>query len=70
MRSATTLRCAGLCLAVLLAACGAESVGSAAAGAAVKQQELQNAQRTQHQVQQDLHKALETPAERAKQLDQ
>lgn len=53
-----------------LVACGAEAVGAAATGAAVKQQELQNAQRTQQQVQQDLQKAIEIPPERAKQLDQ
>ncbi len=62
------------CLALLaavfaLVACGAEAVGSAATGAAVKQQELDNAKRTQQQVQQDVQKAMEIPPERAKQLD-
>lgn len=52
-----------------LVACGAEAVGSAATGAAVKQQELDNAKRTQQQVQQDVQKAMEIPPERAKQLD-
>lgn len=60
----------GLGLALLLAACGADAVGSAATGAAVKQQELENAKRTQQQLQQDLQKASEMPPERAKQLDQ
>jgi len=54
---------------MLLAACGAESAGSVATGAAVKQQELESAKRTQQQVQQDLQKAIEMPAERSKQLD-
>lgn len=53
----------------MLAACGAEAVGSAATGAAVKQQELENAKRTQQQLQQDVQKAMEIPPERAKQLD-
>ncbi len=52
-----------------LVACGAEAVGSAATGAAVKQQELDNAKRTQQQVQQDVQKAMDIPPERAKQLD-
>jgi ABC-type glycerol-3-phosphate transport system substrate-binding protein len=55
--------------ALALAACGAEAVGSAATGAAVKQQELENAKRTQQQLQQDVQKAMEIPPERAKQLD-
>ncbi len=64
-------RCiAPVAIACLLTACGAEAVGSAATGAAVKQQELENAKRTQQQVQQDVQKALEIPPERAKQLDQ
>lgn len=52
-----------------LGACGAEAVGSAATGAAVKQQELESAKRTQQQLQQDVQKAMEIPPERAKQLD-
>lgn len=52
-----------------LVACGAEAVGSAATGAAVKQQELEQAKRTQQQLQQDVQKAMEIPPERAKQLD-
>ncbi len=52
-----------------LGACGAEAVGSAATGAAVKQQELENAKRAQQQVLQDAQKAMEIPPERAKQLD-
>jgi hypothetical protein len=56
-------------LALVLSACGAEAVGSAATGAAVKQQELENAKRTQQQLQQDMQKAMEIPPERAKQLD-
>lgn len=70
MRAAPIAPCAGLCLALLLGACGAESVGSAATGAAVKQQELEKAKRAQQQLQQDLQQAIEMPAERAKQLDQ
>lgn len=58
-----------LAASTLLAACGAETATSAATAAVVKQQELQNAQRTQQQVQQDVQKALEMPPERAKQLD-
>ncbi len=64
-------RCiAPVAIAFLLTACGAEAVGSAATGVVVKQQELENAKRTQQQVQQDVQKALEIPPERAKQLDQ
>lgn len=70
MNTGSITRAGALCLALLLAACGADAVGSAATGAAVKQQELENAQRTQQQVQRDLQKALEMPAERAKRLDQ
>ncbi len=67
IRPAFGLALPGVVLA--LAACGAEAVGSAATGAAVKQQELENAKRTQQQVQQDVQKAMEIPPERAKQLD-
>lgn len=52
-----------------LGACGAEAVGGAATGAAVKQQELESAKRTQQQLQQDVQKAMEMPPERAKRLD-
>lgn len=67
IRPAFSLALSGVVLA--LAACGAEAVGSAATGAAVKQQELENARRTQQQLQQDVQKAMEIPPERAKQLD-
>lgn len=66
-RGSTTLVLLGVAL--VLNACGAEAVGSAATGAAVKQQELDNARRTQQQLQQDVQKAMEIPPERAKQLD-
>lgn len=67
IRPALGLALSGVALA--LAACGAEAVGSAATGAAVKQQELENAKRTQQQLQQDVQKSMEIPPERAKQLD-
>lgn len=67
IRPALGLALSGVVLA--LAACGAEAVGSAATGAAVKQQELENAKRTQQQLQQDVQKSMEIPPERAKQLD-
>lgn len=67
IRPAFSLALLGAVLA--LAACGAEAVGSAATGAAVKQQELENAKRAQQQLQQDVQKAMEIPPERAKQLD-
>jgi hypothetical protein len=67
IRPALGLALSGVVLA--LAACGAEAVGSAATGAAVKQQELENAKRTQQQLQQDVQKSMEISPERAKQLD-
>lgn len=67
IRPALGLALSGVALA--LAACGAEAVGSAATGAAVKQQELEYAKRTQQQLQQDVQKSMEISPERAKQLD-
>ncbi|MGV3499967.1 MAG: hypothetical protein ACO1OR_14235 [Hydrogenophaga sp.] len=67
IRPALGLALSGVVLA--LAACGAEAVGSAATGAAVKQQELEYAKRTQQQLQQDVQKSMEISPERAKQLD-
>ena len=44
---------------VLLGGCGAESVGAAAAGAAIKKQEVQQAQQTLEQSKQKIGQAIE-----------
>ena len=48
----------------LLAGCGAESVGAAAASAAIKKQELQQAQRTLEQSKQKIGQAIELQNQR------
>ena len=55
-------------LAVLLAsACGVETVGTAATGAALKKQELQEGKKTMEQMQQKIDQAAQQSQERAAQ---
>ena len=51
----------------LLAGCGAETVGAAATGAAIKKQELQQGQKTMEQAKDNINKALEVQQQRAAQ---
>jgi hypothetical protein len=48
-----------------LAGCGAESVGAAATGAAVKKQELQQRQKTMEQAKDKINQAMELQQQRA-----
>jgi hypothetical protein len=57
--------CIAVFLAAALAGCGAEVVGTAATGAAIKKQELEQARRTQDQVQQKIGAAMELQQQRA-----
>lgn len=52
-----------------LAGCGADAVGSAATGAAVKQQELEAGQAAQQRVQQQLQQGLDLGQQRTQQAD-
>ena len=55
-------------LAVLLtSACGVETVGTAATGAALKKQELQEGKKTMEQMQQKIDQAAQQSQERAAQ---
>ena len=49
---------------LLLAGCGAEAVGTAATGAAIKQQELKAGQAAQQQVQQQLQQGMDLGQQR------
>jgi hypothetical protein len=51
----------------LVAGCGAESVGAAATGAAIKKQELQQGQKTMEQAKQKIGQAMEQQQQRANQ---
>jgi hypothetical protein len=48
-----------------LAGCGADTVGAAAAGAAIKKQELEQGQKTLEQSKQKIDEALQVSRERA-----
>lgn len=48
-----------------LAGCGAEPLGAAAAGASIKQQEVQQGQRTLERAQQRIGQAMELQQQRA-----
>ena len=52
---------------LLLSACGVETVGTAATGAALKKQELQEGKKTMEQMQQKIDQAAEQSQERAAQ---
>jgi len=52
-----------------LAGCGVETVGSAATGAAIKKQELEQAQKTQQQAQQKIDAAVQQMQTRAADAD-
>lgn len=54
-----------------LTACGVETVGTAAAARAIKQQEIEHGRGVQQQVQQQLQRSMDqTQQQRAEQLDQ
>lgn len=55
--------------AALLAGCGAEAVGTAATGAAIKQQELEAGQAAQQRVQQQLQQGLDLGRQRNAEAD-
>lgn len=55
---------------VALSACGVEAVGSAASGAAVKKQEIEQGQVQKEAVQQQLQQALEQGQQRQQALEQ
>ena len=58
-----------LCTAAM-AGCGLEAVGSAATGAAVKKQEIENSQAQKEAIQQQLQQALDQGQQRQRDLDQ
>lgn len=53
-----------------VAGCGLEAVGSAATGAAVKKQEIENSQAQKQVIQQQLQQALDQGQQRQRDLDQ
>lgn len=52
---------------LLVSACGVETVGTAATGAALKKQELQEGKKTMEQMQQKIDQAAQQSQERAAQ---
>ena len=52
---------------LLISACGVETVGTAATGAALKKQELQEGKKTMEQMQQKIDQAAQQSQERAAQ---
>ena len=56
-----------LSAALLVSACGVETVGTAATGAALKKQELQEGKKTMEQMQQKIDQAAQQSQERAAQ---
>jgi Tfp pilus assembly protein PilN len=59
-----------LLLASALSACGVEAVGSAATGAAIKKQELEQGQAQKEAIQQQLQQALDQGQQRQQALEQ
>ena len=57
-------------MAVGVAGCGMETAGTAATGAAIKQQELQHGQAAQQAVEQQLQQALQQGADRLQRLEE
>ncbi|MBI2753305.1 MAG: hypothetical protein HYX46_07300 [Betaproteobacteria bacterium] len=55
--------------AVLIAGCGIETVGTAATGAQIKKQELEEAKKTQQRAQQKIEQATQQMQERAQKSD-
>lgn len=55
---------------LFLCGCGVEAVGTAATGAAVKKQEVEQGQAQQQAIQQQLQQALEQGQQRQQQLEQ
>lgn len=56
--------------ALFLAGCGMEAVGSAATGAAVKKQELEQGQVQKEAIEQQLHQAIQQGQQRQEALEQ
>lgn len=52
-----------------LAGCGMEAAGTAATGAAIKQQELQQGQAAQQAIEQQLQQALQQGTDRLQQME-
>ena len=59
-----------LLLASVLSACGVEAVGSAATGAGIKKQELEQGQAQKEAIQQQLQQALDQGQQRQQALEQ
>ena len=57
----------GLATALTVAACGVETAGTAATGAAIKKQELEQGRKTMEQMQQKLDQANQQVQQRAEQ---
>jgi NAD(P)H-dependent FMN reductase len=55
---------------LFLSGCGMEAVGTAATGAAIKKQEVEQGQAQQQAIQQQLQQALEQGQQRQQQLEQ
>lgn len=55
--------------AVMLAGCGAEVATTAATGAAIKKQEMEEGMKTQERAQKKINEAMELMQQRAKQSD-
>ncbi|MEK6593559.1 MAG: hypothetical protein AABZ67_10785 [Pseudomonadota bacterium] len=60
----------GMIAAAMLAGCGAEVATTAATGAAIKKQELEEGMKTQERAQQKINEAMEQTQQRAQQSDQ
>ena len=58
-----------LAIALSVASCGVETVGTAATAAALKQKELEEGKKTMAKAQQDIGKAMEQTQESAKKAD-
>jgi NAD(P)H-dependent FMN reductase len=54
-----------MAMTVLLSACGVETAGTAATGAAIKKQELEEGRKTQERAQQKIDEAVEQMRQRA-----
>lgn len=55
----------GIATALILAACGVETAGTAATGAAIKKQELEQGKKTMEQVQEKIEQANQQTQRRA-----
>ena len=59
-----------LCTAVALAACGMEAAGTAATGAAIKQQEIQQGKANQAALEQQIGAAMQQSEQRQRQMEE